>query len=1044
MRRTHVRLALTSVLLLLAGALPASAQEGTGRVSGVVRNAETGEPITGVQVYIEGTRYSSTTGENGRYLILNVEPGIYQVNAVSIGFATAYRENVRVRAAETVAVDFELRGEILTIEELVVTGVVDPISGLKVPFTVNRVTAEDLPIPPNSSAASAIQGKVAGANIIRASSPGSGAYIQLRTPTSIYGSNGPLYVVDGVILSTAFDRTTVDIESLDIESIEVIKGAAAASLYGSRANNGVISITTKRGNDLAQGTTRVSVRSEFGVNTISNMVPLATRAHYFKTNEEGYFVDAAGNVLEDPFSGRVTNDRRMMDVPWGPYPTYDNVDRFFKPGRYQGNTFSIAQNSAATNFNIAYNNYATTGILEGNDGFSRHSFRMNVDHRPRNDLSLRFSGYHMRSHRDNIAGEPFEDLLRFLPDVDLGAPGLNGEPYRIQPGRPFTSTVNPLYREWANDNWEKRARTQASLDIRYTPWSWLTLNANLGYDRSDRAIQEYRPKGVKMTEDVDDPGEDGRYRLFNGTTNSYTGTFTATVMNSFGPLTARTYYRAVFEMEDNNTNNMVGENLVVRNVKDMSVARDRTITSTIIESRAEGHMLATALDYDDKYIVDLLVRRDGSSRFGPDARWSTYYRAAANWRISQEPWFNVPGVSEFQVRFSRGTAGGRPNFYWQYETFNVSDAGLISKGTLGNRFLRPEHTTENDLTIRTIFADRISIDLTYVTSKTEDQIVPVALPGPYGFNTQRRNAGTISGETYEATIEARLIDRGRFSWRSNLVLDRSRHRVDRFDRPCYRENMVRYCEGMVMGEFWTTRLHRSPEELAYRHDPETLKQFQVNDDGLLVWVGEGNHWTEGLEKGLWGTTATIDGYTYRWGIPFMQTTEAGNAEYVKTGDGNPDLNFGWSNTFRWGNLTIYGLVNGQIGGDIYNSTKGRMYDRWRHGDVDQTGKPDERKKPIDYYRALYNNGLFTDYFIEDGTYAKLAELSIRYRLRANQLGMLRKLGLENLTLGLAGRNILTLTNYSGFDPEVGSTFNRRDLNPYPQYRTFTGEIQVTF
>src|SRR5690606_14528559 len=142
-----------------------------------------------------------------------------------------------------------------------------------------------------------------------------------------------------------------------------------------------------------------------------------------------------------------------------------------------------------------------------------------------------------------------------------------------------------------------------------------------------------------------------------------------------------------------------------------------------------------------------------------------------------------------------------------------------------NRFLRPEHTTENDFNIRTILNGRVSIDLAYITSRTRDQIIPVALPGPYGFNTQYRNAGTISGRTFEASLEAQLIRRDNFNWRTTFVFDRSRHRVESFDRPCYREDMVFYCDGMIMGEFWTTRLHRSPDELAYRHDAETLSQF---------------------------------------------------------------------------------------------------------------------------------------------------------------------------------------------------------------------------
>jgi len=1051
MRHNVVRRLVAPLLLLLSWALPASAQEGRGQVTGTVVHADTKEPMAGVQVYLEGTRHSAVTTQNGRFLILNVEPGIYRIVASNIGYAEAFKDNVRVEAGAPVTVNFEMRAEALSIEGLVVTGVVDPISGIKVPFTVGRISAEDMPVPANTSAAGIIQGKIAGAQVVRAHSPGSGVYIQLRSPTSIYGSNGPLYVVDGVILSNAFDRTTVDIESLDIESVEVIKGAAAASLYGSRANNGVISITTKRGSEIPQGQTRITARSEFGFNQIAKRIPIA-RHHYFLTNEEGYLVNSSGAVLENPLSGRVTAPDRIMDNPWGPYKTYDNVDRFFKAGQFRGNTFTISQNSSSTNFSLSFNNYQTTGTLEGNDGFERNSFRVNLDHRPRNDLSVRIGAYHMRSFRDNVVGEPFEDLLRFLPDVDLATPGENGIPYKIEPAAPYSSIRNPLYWQWANDNWEKRARTQANIALRYSPIRWLTLDADLGYDRSDRLIQEYRAKGMPLLEsnsDGDDPdvdgGINGRYRIYMAQTNSYTASFTATLLNSFGPLTARTYYRGIMEREDQQNLNAIGRQLAVTGTKDLSVSTDRLIDSGIILSRANGHMVATALDYNDKYIADFLIRRDGSSRFGPESRWQTYYRAAVNWRVSQEPWFNVPGVSEFQIRFSRGTAGGRPSYEWQYETYTITEAGLLQKGTLGNRFLRPEKTTENDLTIRTIFDNRISVDLTYVTTKTEDQVLPVALPGPYGFNTQRRNAGTIVGTTYEATIEARLINRNNLSWRTNLVLDRSRNRVERFDRPCYRENMVFYCEGMVMGEFWTTRLHRKPEELLYRHSPEVLSQFQVNDDGLLVWVGEGNTYKDGLSKNLWGTQTTIDGFTYQWGLPFQQTNEIGNPVRVKTGDGNPDLNFGWSNTVRWKRFTFYAHINGQLGGDIYNTTRARMYTRYRHGDVDQYGKPEELKKPIDYYNALYNSGNFVDFFIEDGSYAKLSELSVRYNLRQNQMkGVLRQLGLQNLSLGLIGRNVYTLTRYTGYDPEVGSNFNRRDANPYPPYRTITGEIRVTF
>ena len=1023
-------LVLSVLLFAFCWPAPAAAQGGRGRVVGRVVHGETREPLAGVQVSLEGTRHGVLTGEDGRFLIEDVRPGVYRLIASGAGSATAHRENVRVAGGEVTTVEIELHGVAFSLDGVVATGVVTPLSGERVPFTVGRVTAGGVPILGQNTVAGAIQGKVAGVRVIRAHSPGADASILLRTPTSVYGSNAPLYVVDGVALSPRVDRTVVDIESLDVKRVEVIKGAAAVALYGSRANNGVVSISTGRGTGVAPGRPRLTVRSEYGVSGLARRVPTA-RSHYFQTNDEGYLVDGAGNVLANPFEGRVIATDRFMDNPWGPNKLYDNFDAFFGNGQFRGNTFTIAQNTELLNYSAAFNNYSSAGILRGNDGFERNSGRLNLDFRPLRFLSVHLGGYHVHAHRDLVTGEPFEDLLRFHPDVDLGAPGLNGEPYRIQPAAPFASQRNPLYWQVVNDDWEKRERTLGTAAVRLTPSTKLSLTADIGYDRSQRRIEEYRAKGTPLTESVDgdDPdvegGIRGRYRVFNARNRYYTASFTAAYLDSFGPLTARAFYRGAMERERWSRKDEVGLDLERR---DLSTAADRRSTEEWpVQSRASSNIVGTVLDLSDRYIADVMVRWEGVRLPGmDDPDHARYYRVAANWRISEEPWFRVPGVSEFQLRFARGTAGSYP-----------TDLQATNP-------LRPEKTTENEFTVRAIFDDRISVDLSYAASRTEDLHIPVSIQVPFDFNTTWRNGGTISGRTYEATIEARLVDRRDFGWWTGVVLDHSRHRVDRFDRPCYREGMVRYCEGMVMGEFWTTRFHRKPEELTYRHAPAVLDQFQVNDDGLLVWVGEGNSYRDGVAKGLWGTSAVIDGYTYQWGLPFQQTDESGNAVRVKTGDGNPDLNFGWSNTVRWKRFTFYAHVNGQLGGDIYNTTKARMYTRYRHGDVDQVGKPEGLKKPIDYYNALYNSGDFVDYFIEDGSYAKLSELSVRYDVDPSRLRALGRLGVSNLSVGLVGRNLYTLTGYSGFDPEVGTVFDRRDVFPYPAYRTITGEVRVGF
>jgi len=1026
-----------------------AAQQG-GVVTGQVVDAATGQPVAGAQVSVEGTRSGMMTQENGRFMLTNVPEGTWRVSVQHIAFARAHQDNVQVRPGETATVNFQLRTQVLSVEAIVATGVVDPTSGIKIPFTVARVTAEDMPVPTNTSAAGALAGKVAGAQILRASgTPGSGVFIQLRTPTSIYGSNSPMFVVDGVVLSQSFSGTTADIEALDIETIEVVKGAAAASMYGSRAANGVVSITTRRGSDIQSGRTRITVRTEAGQNIMGNTIPQA-RNHHFRVNEQGYYTNVSGEVVSP--ASRQMNDLRMMDTPYDPYPTYDHVAQFFHPGQFMGNSLSVGQNMENTNWQLSYNNYRDRGVFPDTRGFERNNVRLNLDHRFRDDFNVRVMMYHNRTFREELHSSPFDVLLQFRPDVNLALPNADGTPWRIRPD-PTGGPRNPLYDQYSRDWTQAQQRTQGSIGANYRPLRWLSFDGNLGYDRSDRGFDRYLPKGTVLDEAGEDSetGEiefsqtDGYLRYSSAYTDSFTGTFTATVLNNFGPVTTRTYYRGVMERDYNQSFTVNTSDFRVGGVRRLDIASEQTATSSITERNAEGHMVATAIDWQEKYIADVLFRRDGSSLFGPEARWNNYWRGAINWRMSQEPWFNVPGINEFQLRYSHGTAGGRPNFAWQYETFTV-DATGITKGTLGNKFLAPELTTEKDFTIRTIFANnRYSLDLTRVVTRTEDQLLPVTLPAPFGFNTQRRNAGTIEGNVWEATLEAMWVSTPQVSWRSNFVLDRSRHKVVEFDRPCYQEGPTFYCPGLVIGTFYTDRFVTSPDHLLARHELETIqREFDVNDQGLLVWVGEGNTWRDGLAKELWGTSTSIDGFTYQWGRRVVETDEFNVPTRIVGGDSNVDFNFGLANTVRYGSFSVYAMLRGQIGGNIYNSTRQLQNGRWRHGDVDQTGKPLEERKTLDYYSDLYNGFRYTDFWAEDGTYAKISEVRASWRVPQNILTRMGPLNMQRAELSLQGRNLYSFTNYSGYDPEVGSNLQREDNRGYPLYRTITADVRVTF
>ena len=205
--------------------------------------------------------------------------GTYTLELRRLGYKPLNRGGVVVADNATVTLNLTMAEAGLSLQAFVTTGVVDPATGTRVPFTVGRVTAEDAPVPA-TNALETIQGKIAGVSVVPAGQAGSGTNIVLRSPTSINKSNSPLIVVDGVIQTDAFGASSADLQSMDIESVEVVKGAAAASLYGARAAAGVIQITTRRGSGLADGTTRFSVRSEYGANSLNSPVRWA-QSHFY-------------------------------------------------------------------------------------------------------------------------------------------------------------------------------------------------------------------------------------------------------------------------------------------------------------------------------------------------------------------------------------------------------------------------------------------------------------------------------------------------------------------------------------------------------------------------------------------------------------------------------------------------------------------------------------------------------------------------------------------------------------------------------------------
>jgi TonB-linked SusC/RagA family outer membrane protein len=1037
--------AMGAALAMLAP--PAGGQAtGTGRIAGVVRDSASGLPLGAVQVLVTGTRLGAQTNEAGRYTIAGVPVGTHSIESRRVGYRSGRVANVQVTSGGTAEVDIRVSQNVLSLEAIVTTGLVDPTSGTRVPFTVGRVTAEDTPVPA-ANAMETIQGKIAGVSITPSGQPGGGTNIMLRSPTSISKSSAPLVVVDGVIQSQSFDGSSADLESMDIESVEVVKGAAAASLYGSRASSGVIQIRTKRGSSLASGATNITLRSEVGSSSLGGKMDFANY-HYYLTNAAGEYVNAAGTVV--PRAQRVPKPiySRFQDTPYRD-ATYDQVSEFFNPSLNFKNSVTVSQNTGRTNWLLSFNESKDGGVVLNSGTFKQDNIRLNLDHQLRDDLKLSFSGYHSRANRLNLSDNTFFALINQAPDIDLRQPDPDGTPYIFQPD-PEGREGNPLYVLATEENTRRRNRTQGAVEARYAPLSWLTFDSNVSYDRSDRRRDYFLDAGRRSSSGAISAGQITRA---TGLTDALNASASANLLGSFGDFTMRSTLRALIERETNDTTTATGTDFATPGVTSLNNAKRSTVTSGIEDIRSTGYAATGAIDYQGKYIVDGLVRRDGSSLFGPESRWNVYHRVSGAYRMTEESWWPFAAISEFKLRASQGTAGGRPNFNDQFETFNYLVGGGLEKRTLGNRFLKPETATETELGVDMIVKDRYSLQLSYARNRVTDQLLLVPLSAPLGFQSQWQNAGTVEGNTLEGTFEASIIRRTNLSWRMGIVADRSRNKITEFKPACFQTNVIGFrCAGESLGAMYGFKFigdgSELPADVAAR-----ANEFQRNDEGLLVWVGPGNAFTDGEKKQLWGTSTTIGSSNYAWGMPIALKDAKGNASVVKIGEGTPDFHVGFSNNVTWKSFSLYGLVDVVKGGAIYNQTNQRMFQYGRSADVDQTGKPQELKKTVDYYVALYSANSPTSYFVQPAGYVKLREMSLRYKVSGKPLGALSRLGARGASVGIIGRNLLTWTNYGGYDPEVSDAVQtevgvpnaiRLDSFGYPRYRTFTGSVQLEF
>ena len=978
------------------------------------------------------------------------------------------------------------------------TGVQGAMSRLKVPFELAQVNVGDLPLPP-MTAAQAIQGKVAGAQVFSGSGrPGSAPSILLRGATSIDASGRsqePLYIVDGVILGSSLGSdpidevdgvfpgsSLVDLDALDIQSIEVVKGAAAASLYGSRAANGVVHIRTKRGAEIADNSVQYTFRTEYGGSQLDHTPELLlARRHEFALTADGsQFVDVDGSPCDwldcaspqlagqNAGGGTATEWNTVQDQAW-PGQTYDQVQRFFTSSNVLQSNVSAAGRSGRTNFHVSASYLDQEGIIRDTPGFERTNFRVNVDQEVSDNFLIQTSVFYSRSSQGRFreqSGSPIFDLTRVPAGVDLLAedPNFPGElAVAVNPTDALTG--NPIYvlRNFKRTQW--RGRLLGSSSIRYTPSRFLTLDANVSFDRLDNDIERIRPKGFR-TVTPDAELNDGTFFKWRGRGEALNASITASTRFDVTPdIVNSTQVRYLVEDDDYEEFWAEGFDFAVGGIPTFNNLNQANLVSGsyLRRIRADGYFLITNFDMYDKYIVDALIRNDGSSLFGEDESRQWYYRIGGAWRLTEEDFFNIDAIDELKIRYSLGTAGGRPRFEAQYETYDV-EGGRISPVTLGNKDLKPEFSREHEVGIDVGILDyKAILSLTYAQSTTQDQILEVPQTAYTGFQSRWQNAGTIQSKTWEASLDLRLVQQDDFSWNTRLLFDATTSRITGLSVPAFQygvsgqelETVFYAREGEKIGTFYGTRFAASCGDLP-ASAASLCSEFTVNPDGLLVWTGPGGS----LSDNRWGDDgAVVEGRTLKWGTPFggFCTDRASGEEtqFCKVGNTMPAYNLGVSSTVSWKGFSLYALLSRSANFDVYNQPL-----QWGTfvrltGIFNQEGVPTAEQNPIGYYDAWYSaSGLKpSSLFVEDASYTKLREVSLGYRFSPEALGSVP--GLNNFSsigINLTGRNLFTWTDYRGYDPEVGkadggtgsSAIARVDGFTYPNFRTWTAALEFVF
>jgi TonB-dependent starch-binding outer membrane protein SusC len=1014
--------------------------QAAGRITGTVTD-QGGLPVPTVQVVVVGTRFGGLTTEDGRYTIVGVPAGSYQLRAQRIGFAPA-TQPVTVAVDQTVTADLQISAVATTLTTQVVVGYTTQ-QRRDVSDAVSSVTDEAIETRKVATVAEALRGRIPGVQIAASGEPGEASRVVIRGQNFLQSSE-PLYVVDGLYL-----RQNPNLNPSDIASIQVLKDASAAAQYGAQAANGVVVITTKRGSGTEN---KVALRSYFGVQTVPNQLDLAGPQRWAEINRQAY--ENAGLAVPQGTLD-VLEGRNTVNTDW--------QDAVFRTGAIQDHNLQLSggTGNATANYLLSGGYFKQEGTVLGS-GFERYSFRVNSQIR-RGRLAFGENLALARSNRQIPIGNQLIDALRFPPVIPVRDP-TTPSGYGVGSDAIPTFGVNPVGAAELRNERDRTNQVFGTIFGEAELLDNLRYRLNVGVNYQDIGFRQFTEQGYRPRQNESlNPAQliDRRDNL-SSLLFEHLLTFTQT----FGPhginaVAGYTEQREEFSRVQGTRQEFPDPTLQELNAGTTNQANEGFLN----DARLRGLLGRVNYSFADRYLLTGSVRRDGSSRFGPENRYGTFGAVSAGWVMSEEDFFknSLGGVFDFfKLRASYGTLGNQDFEDYQYAA-GITTGGFGLGGTgyplggdqqvqsgatqraLGNPNIRWQENSQTNFGLDfNLLDNRLAVNADYYVSRSDGLLVRAPLPPSLGATTAPFvNAGEVRNNGFELGATYTTVNREDFELNTSANITTTSNKVLSLGngaQPIFVDvegfNVTRTAVGDPIGTF-------------YVRDMVGIFQNQAEIDAYTTTVN--------------GQPVKIQGDAKPGDIKYRDINGDGtinDADRYNAGSGVPTFEGGFFVDGRYRRFDFAVGLRGSYGGEVLNVARwwtDRLDDPTNYRADIQPWTPENPSTTTpravkEGPSASNNNRLDSDRFVEDGAYLRLQNLQLGYALPTGLTRFANLSGDSRIYVNF--QNLFTITGYDGYDPEAtGIVYNdSRDAllrgvdagQIYPNQRTISFGIDLGF